>query len=170
MRSSSPRHDPPHDVFTGTDEEGEPLPDQADREREPGALELPPAVEHQAQEAHHLVQAHARSEAVSLLWRIATRVQVRLEEPGAHPLAGLLSVRRCRSPCLARGPAQVGEELAEVERRLRLAGGVGVDQAAPVTGEDQLRWAEVSVAGARRGWPPTGAASTVRRIRTIAGR
>src|SRR3989475_9147046 len=131
-------------------EEGEPLQDQDDREREPGALELPPAVEHEAQEAHHLVQAHARLEAVSLLWRIAARVHVRLEEPGAHPLAGLVSVRRCRSPCLARGQAQVGEELAEVERWLRLADGVEVDQPALGTGEDQLRGAEVPVAEARR--------------------
>src|SRR5439155_942356 len=137
-------------------ERGEPLPEQAGRESEAGALELPPTVEHEAQEAHHLVQAHARLEAIALPCRVATRVHVLLEEPGAHPLGGLLSVPRRRPPCLARGQPQVGEELAEVERRFGLTDGVEVNEPALVTGEDQLRGAEVPVAEARRPWVRRG--------------
>src|SRR5438105_11599517 len=91
-------------------ERGEPLPEQAGRESEPGALELPPAVEHEAQEAHHLIQAHACLEAIALPCRVATRVHVLLEEPGAYPLGGLLSLPRPPPPCPAPAPPPVGHE------------------------------------------------------------
>src|SRR5438132_11856136 len=54
-------------------ERGEPPPEQAGRESEAGALELPPTVEHEAQEAHHLVPAHARPAATAPPCRAAPR-------------------------------------------------------------------------------------------------
>src|SRR5439155_25233168 len=47
-------------------EGGEPAPDQAGRQSEARALELPPTVEHEAQEAHPLVQADGHLEAIPL--------------------------------------------------------------------------------------------------------
>src|SRR5207244_10929770 len=55
-------------------ERGEPLPDQAGRESEAGALELPPTVEPAAPAAPHRVQAAARLEGSALPCRPATRV------------------------------------------------------------------------------------------------
>src|SRR2546422_2647003 len=53
-------------------ERGEPLPEQAGRESEAGAPELPPTVGNEAPEAPHLLQAHACFGAVAPPFPLAT--------------------------------------------------------------------------------------------------
>src|SRR5439155_17079829 len=128
----------------------QPIADQLHRERETVALELPPAMEHEAQEAHDLVETHPPPENRFRACAEATFFHVRVHELGTDPLRRLPSVYRCGTPGLARGQSQVGQELAQVEGRLGLADRVEIDHAALIAREEELGRAEIAVAEASR--------------------
>src|SRR5438093_8939177 len=109
-------------------------------------------MEHEAQEAYDLVEIHPPPEKQFRARAEATFFHIRIHEPGADPLRRLPPVRRCRFPGLSGGQSQVGQEMAQVERRLGLADGVEVDQAALVPGEEELRGAEIAMAETSGQW------------------